>query len=188
MSEGSHRFPAPWRADRVPGGYVVRDANGQALAYLYPRDDPTEALQAKMLTKDEARRIAANIARLPVGEGRARLINASPRNIVAGCFAEDVFDPWDFSGAVHLRKIKPIFYSSSGVTRDKSLILLVVRCHFGESVVPHFSMILVVFSERIATLCAYQHAEPACTSAARPAGRAYLQIVESRRDADQVRQ
>jgi hypothetical protein len=28
-------------------------------------DSPTEALQAKMLTKDEARRIAVNIARLP---------------------------------------------------------------------------------------------------------------------------
>jgi hypothetical protein len=26
----SRRFP-PWRADKMPGGYVVRDANGQAL-------------------------------------------------------------------------------------------------------------------------------------------------------------
>jgi hypothetical protein len=33
-----------------------RDANGQALAYLYSRENPTEALQPKMLTKDEARR------------------------------------------------------------------------------------------------------------------------------------
>ena len=41
------------------------DANGQALTYLYSRDNPTEALLAKMLTKDEARRIAVNIARLP---------------------------------------------------------------------------------------------------------------------------
>jgi len=24
------RFPAPWHADKIPGGYVVRDANGQA--------------------------------------------------------------------------------------------------------------------------------------------------------------
>jgi hypothetical protein len=59
------RFPAPWRADKIPGGYVVRDANGQALVYIYSRDNDAEALQARVLTKDEARRIAINVARLP---------------------------------------------------------------------------------------------------------------------------
>jgi hypothetical protein len=34
MADGSRRFPAPWRADKIPAGYVVRDANGQAIAYL----------------------------------------------------------------------------------------------------------------------------------------------------------
>jgi hypothetical protein len=67
----SRRFPAPWRADKIPGGYVVRDANGQALAYIYSRDTEAEAQQAKVLTKDEARRIAVNVARLPdlLGKG-----------------------------------------------------------------------------------------------------------------------
>jgi hypothetical protein len=74
MAESPRRFPAPWRADKVPGGYVVRDANGQALAYVYSRDNEDEAPQAKVLTKDEARRIPTNIARL-AGEGRARLIS-----------------------------------------------------------------------------------------------------------------
>jgi hypothetical protein len=59
------RLPAPWRVERIPGGYVVRDANGQALAYVYSRATEAEALQAKLLTEDEARRIAINIARLP---------------------------------------------------------------------------------------------------------------------------
>ena len=61
----SRRFPAPWTADKISGGYVVRDANGQALVYVYSRDNEAEALQAKVLTKDEARRIAVNVARLP---------------------------------------------------------------------------------------------------------------------------
>jgi len=59
------RFPAPWRAEKTPGGYVVRDGNSQALAYVYSRPNEAEALQAKVLTEDEARRIAVNIAKLP---------------------------------------------------------------------------------------------------------------------------
>ena len=49
----------------MPDGYVVRDANGQALAYVYSRANEAEALQAKILTEDEARCIAANIAKPP---------------------------------------------------------------------------------------------------------------------------
>jgi hypothetical protein len=46
------------------GGYVVRDANGQALAYVYSRNNEAEAHQAKVLTSDEARRIAMKAAGL----------------------------------------------------------------------------------------------------------------------------
>jgi hypothetical protein len=60
----ARRFPAPWRADKTPHGYVVRDANGQALVYLYSRDSEAKAMQAKVLTADEARRIAINVAKL----------------------------------------------------------------------------------------------------------------------------
>ena len=61
----TRRLPAPWRSEKIPGGYVVRDAHGQALAYVYSRATEADAMQAKVLTEDEARRVAINIARLP---------------------------------------------------------------------------------------------------------------------------
>ena len=38
----SRRFPPPWTVEERPGGelFIVRDANGQALAYLYFEDEP----------------------------------------------------------------------------------------------------------------------------------------------------
>ena len=41
------------------------DAYGQALAYVYSRETPADAITAHVLTEDEARRVASNIAKLP---------------------------------------------------------------------------------------------------------------------------
>jgi hypothetical protein len=43
----------------------VRDADGQQLAYVYYEREPGRRSAAKLLTEDETRRIAANIAKLP---------------------------------------------------------------------------------------------------------------------------
>ena len=56
------RFLPPWTIEDKDGYFIVRDHNGQALAYVYAEDKRTGA---KPLTRDEARRIAANIAKLP---------------------------------------------------------------------------------------------------------------------------
>jgi hypothetical protein len=60
------RFPPPWTIEELNNAcFVVSDANGQKLAYVYFEDEPGRRAAAKLLTKEEARRIAANIARLP---------------------------------------------------------------------------------------------------------------------------
>jgi hypothetical protein len=56
--------PEKERIEKVPGGYVVRDSDGQALVYYYCGANETEALQANVLTEDEARRLAISIAKL----------------------------------------------------------------------------------------------------------------------------
>jgi hypothetical protein len=45
--------------------YIVRDANDHVLACVYFEDEPGRRSAAHLMTRDEARRIAANIAKLP---------------------------------------------------------------------------------------------------------------------------
>ena len=59
------RFPPPWTVDDLGAGFQVKDRNGKAVAYLYYQDKPGWPAADDMLTKDDARRIAKKIAKLP---------------------------------------------------------------------------------------------------------------------------
>jgi hypothetical protein len=59
------RFPSPWSVEETVPCFIVRDSNGQAIAYVYCEDQPGRRSTAKLLTRDEAFLIAVNIAKLP---------------------------------------------------------------------------------------------------------------------------
>jgi hypothetical protein len=58
------RFPPPWIVEEYRGiSYIVRDANNFPVAYVY--FESGSAHTRYLMTKDEARTIAATIAKLP---------------------------------------------------------------------------------------------------------------------------
>jgi hypothetical protein len=59
----ARRFPPPWSVEDIGAAFVVTDSAGQKLAYVYFEDRPGRRSAAKLLSKDEARRIAVNIAK-----------------------------------------------------------------------------------------------------------------------------
>src|SRR5215471_17232152 len=58
----NHCLPTPWSVEERTC-FIVRDHNGQALAYVYFEDESGRRSAAKLLKRDEARRIAVNIAK-----------------------------------------------------------------------------------------------------------------------------
>ena len=56
-----HRFPTPWTVTERDGCFVVQDNNGQALSSVYFVDKPGR----RLFTRDQARFLAANMAKLP---------------------------------------------------------------------------------------------------------------------------
>jgi hypothetical protein len=60
----NRRFPPPWSIEEYnEARFIVHDSNGQALAYFYFEEEPGRRSAAKLLTKDEARRMAVNFAK-----------------------------------------------------------------------------------------------------------------------------
>jgi hypothetical protein len=60
-----HRpFRGPWWAEKSSFGYIVRDADGQILAFIPSRMTEAEAVEAEALTDGEARSIVSAIVQL----------------------------------------------------------------------------------------------------------------------------
>ena len=91
------RSPASWSARELQQAFRIEDATGQAVVYVYFRRDENEARQASVLTHDEARRIAANIAKCrSCCPPRARENRAPARRDSRGAH------PAELAGAVRL--------------------------------------------------------------------------------------
>jgi hypothetical protein len=58
-------LPPPWSVEETDACFIARDANGHALAYVYFEEEPGRRAATRLMTRDEARCIAANIAKLP---------------------------------------------------------------------------------------------------------------------------
>jgi hypothetical protein len=61
----TRRFTPPWDIKDNGSCFIIRDNNGQALSYVYYQEEAGRRTAAELLTRDEARRIAINIAKLP---------------------------------------------------------------------------------------------------------------------------
>ena len=59
------RFPPPWTFEDNGACFIARDASKQALAYFYYEEAPGRRTTARLLTRDEARRLATNFCNLP---------------------------------------------------------------------------------------------------------------------------
>jgi hypothetical protein len=54
-------FPPPWSVQELDACFVVTDGNRQKLAYVYFEDDPGRRSAAKLLSRDQALRVAGQL-------------------------------------------------------------------------------------------------------------------------------
>jgi hypothetical protein len=71
-SGSKYRLETPWELVELDACYKVQSANGHGIAYIYYDDNPIRRDLQKQLTKDEARRVASNIRKLPELLGKVK--------------------------------------------------------------------------------------------------------------------
>ena len=59
------RLPPPWSIEERQACFIVKDGNGQALAYVYFEEEPGRRSAENLMSHDEAGALALNIAKLP---------------------------------------------------------------------------------------------------------------------------
>lgn len=64
-TDPNRRFPPPWHVKEHEEAYSVSDASGFAFLHLYFETRTIVGTSRDRLTKDQARRLAKNIAKLP---------------------------------------------------------------------------------------------------------------------------
>ena len=126
MTRHARSFPAPWTSEEADGCFIIRDHNGQALTYVYFENEKNKRAAFKQLTRDEARRIAANI----VSRGLGRIERAILEVIEgeAACqraLRSERLGPLDLSTENTARQpggayFSQIFGGTGGTTRELS--------------------------------------------------------------------
>jgi hypothetical protein len=59
------RFPPPWSVEERQSCFIVKDGNGQTLAYVYFEEELGRRAAENLMSHDEAGALAVNIAKLP---------------------------------------------------------------------------------------------------------------------------
>ena len=63
-------FPPPWSLEELDSCFVVTDSTRQKLAYVHFENDPERRSAAKLLSRDEALRIAGQLCEAADFNGR----------------------------------------------------------------------------------------------------------------------
>jgi hypothetical protein len=65
MTATRRRYPPPWRIEERRESYIVMDAMGKPLAYVYFEDHSQRQMITERISKDDAWQLARAITRIP---------------------------------------------------------------------------------------------------------------------------
>ena len=59
------RYPPPWKVEEREESYIVTDATGQHLAFIYFEDEPQRQMIMKRIGRGDAYQLARAITQIP---------------------------------------------------------------------------------------------------------------------------